>query len=32
MTSAPTTGKAIADLVAGREPFLDLRPYRPDRF
>ncbi len=32
MTSAPATGRAIADLVAGRQPFLDLNPYRPDRF
>lgn len=32
MTSAPTTGRVIADLVAGRQPFIDLAPYRPDRF
>ncbi len=32
MTSAPTTGRVIADLIAGRRPFIDLAPYRPDRF
>lgn len=32
MTSAPTTGRVIADLVAGRPTFIDLAPYRPDRF
>ena len=32
MTSAPTTGRVIADLVAGRAPFIDPAPYRPDRF
>jgi len=32
MTSAPTTGRLIADLIAGRKPFIDIAPYRPDRF
>ncbi|MCL4764722.1 MAG: FAD-dependent oxidoreductase [Hyphomicrobiaceae bacterium] len=32
MTSAPTTGRVIADLIAGRSPFIDLTPFRPDRF
>lgn len=32
MTSAPTTGRVIADLIAGRKPFIDVSPYRPDRF
>jgi D-amino-acid dehydrogenase len=32
MTSGPVTGRIVADLIAGREPGLDLRPYRPDRF
>jgi D-amino-acid dehydrogenase len=32
MTSGPVTGKIIADLIAGRDPGFDLRPYRPDRF
>ena len=32
MTSAPTTGRLIADLIAGRKPFIDVSPYRPDRF
>ena len=26
------TGRLIADLVAGRPPRIDLKPYRPDRF
>jgi D-hydroxyproline dehydrogenase subunit beta len=29
---APVTGQLIASLLAGREPALDLRPFRPDRF
>jgi D-amino-acid dehydrogenase len=32
MTSAPTTGRLIADLMADRKPFIDVSPYRPDRF
>jgi D-amino-acid dehydrogenase len=32
MTSGPVTGRLIADLVAGRAPFLDPAPYSPDRF
>jgi hypothetical protein len=32
MTSAPVTGRIIADLVAGRMPIIDSRPYRPGRF
>lgn len=27
-----TTGRVIADLIAGRKPFIDVSPYRPDRF
>ena len=26
------TGRIIADLIAGRDPGIDLRPYHPDRF
>ena len=26
------SGKLIADLVAGRDPGIDLAPYRVDRF
>jgi D-amino-acid dehydrogenase len=26
------TGRIIADLVAGREPNIDIRPFRPNRF
>jgi D-amino-acid dehydrogenase len=32
MTSAPSTGRLIADMVAGRKPFIDPHPYRPERF
>jgi glycine/D-amino acid oxidase-like deaminating enzyme len=26
------TGRIVADLIAGREPSIDMAPYRPDRF
>ena len=29
--SAPT-GRIVADLVAGRKPNIDIKPFRPDRF
>lgn len=32
ITLGPVTGLIIADLVAGRDPGLDLGPYRADRF
>jgi D-amino-acid dehydrogenase len=32
MTSGPVTGRLIADLVAGREPFIDPEPYSARRF
>ncbi len=32
LTAAPITGQAIADLVAGRPPPLDLAPFAADRF
>ena len=32
LTTAAATGRAIADLAAGRGPVLDLAPFRPDRF
>jgi len=32
MTGASTTGRIIASLVAGRQPPIDLVPYRPNRF
>jgi D-amino-acid dehydrogenase len=31
LTLGPLTGRLIADLVGGRDPGLDLRPYRADR-
>ncbi len=32
MTSGPVTGRLVADIVAGRTPPIDLRPYRAERF
>jgi D-amino-acid dehydrogenase len=32
MTGGSTTGKIVADLVAGRAPAIDLAPFRKDRF
>lgn len=32
MCMAASTGREVAHLVAGREPQIDLRPFRPDRF
>jgi D-amino-acid dehydrogenase len=32
MTSAPMTGKVVADLVAGRPPSIDIAPFDPARF
>jgi D-amino-acid dehydrogenase len=32
LTAGPKTGRLIADLVAGRTPNMDLRPFRADRF
>ena len=31
LTMGPATGQIIADLAAGRDPDIDLTPYRPDR-
>ena len=32
LTLGAVTGRIMADLVAGRDPGLDMRPYRIDRF
>ncbi|MDP6708925.1 MAG: FAD-dependent oxidoreductase [Alphaproteobacteria bacterium] len=32
LTQAASTGRLVADLVAGREPTIDVAPYRADRF
>jgi D-amino-acid dehydrogenase len=32
LTLGAVTGRVVADLVAGRDPGLDVRPYRIDRF
>jgi len=32
LSMAPATGKLVAELLGGDEPFLDLRPYRISRF
>ncbi len=31
-TLGPVTGRLLADLMTGTEPFTDPRPYRVDRF
>ena len=32
LTQSAATGGLVADLIAGRKPAIDLRPYAPDRF
>ena len=32
MTGAPVTGRMIADMMAGRAPHIDAKPFRADRF
>ena len=32
MTSAPMTGKVVADLITGRPPSIDIAPFSPKRF
>jgi D-amino-acid dehydrogenase len=32
MTSAPMTGRLVADLIAGRKPSIDIAPFSPARF
>jgi D-amino-acid dehydrogenase len=32
LCSGAPTGRIVADLIAGREPNIDVRPFRPDRF
>jgi D-amino-acid dehydrogenase len=32
MTAAPMTGKIVADLVAGRPPSIDIKPFSASRF
>ncbi|MGE3932710.1 MAG: NAD(P)/FAD-dependent oxidoreductase, partial [Rhodospirillaceae bacterium] len=32
LTLGGVTGRLIADLAAGRDPGVDLSPYRPERF
>lgn len=32
LTGGPKTGRLVADLVAGRTPNMDIRPFRADRF
>jgi len=32
LTAAAPTGEIVADLVAGREPFMDIAPFAADRF
>jgi glycine/D-amino acid oxidase-like deaminating enzyme len=32
MTSAPMSGRLVADLVTGRKPSIDIAPFSPRRF
>ena len=32
MTMGPFVGRLTADLIAGRQPNIDIAPYRTDRF
>jgi D-amino-acid dehydrogenase len=32
MTGAPCTGKVVADLILGREPEIDIKPFSHRRF
>jgi D-amino-acid dehydrogenase len=32
LTNGPTTGRMIAEMMAGETPFIDPTPYRPERF
>jgi glycine/D-amino acid oxidase-like deaminating enzyme len=32
LTQGPVTGRILADLIAGRDPGIDMTPYRPDRW
>ena len=32
LCSGAPTGRIVADLIAGREPNIDITPFRPDRF
>jgi D-amino-acid dehydrogenase len=32
LSMAPATGRLVAELLDGREPHIDPRPYRPERF
>lgn len=32
MTMGAVTGKLVSDLIAGRDPITDMKPFRPNRF
>jgi D-amino-acid dehydrogenase len=32
LTLGPVTGRVIAEQICGEKPFIDITPYRPDRF
>jgi D-amino-acid dehydrogenase len=32
ITTAPATGRLVAEIACGREPHIDTRPFRPERF
>jgi D-amino-acid dehydrogenase len=32
LTQSAATGQIVADLLQGRQPAVDMRPFRPQRF
>jgi len=32
LSMAPATGRLVAEMLDGREPHIDPKPYRPERF
>jgi D-amino-acid dehydrogenase len=32
LTLGPTTGRLIAEMMSGQQPFIDVTDYRPERF
>jgi D-amino-acid dehydrogenase len=32
LTLGPVTGRLLAEMMTGAEPFIDMRPFRPERF
>ena len=32
LTLGPVTGRLLAEMMTGAQPFIDARPFRPERF